>query len=163
MNGNREKLRQEIIKRIEEAFPGSVVAWLGNGSPDDNYNDDSEQFEAYMIAEKDSIRFQDFVWDLYLEFGKPNGFSIMVFDLDPDATVKYRYKEYQAEKAKRASLTRVESERLQTWCTKPLKVGKRAHSVMIPAGYNIAKSPWQARFSAPTDCPISTAMDEQAA
>lgn len=101
MRTERERLRQEIIQRIENAFPGAIVRWVSNGSPDDDYIDDTERFEAYMIVEEDSGKFEDFVWDLHIEIGKPNGFSLMVHDLDPETTNQYRSAEYEVEKQRR--------------------------------------------------------------
>jgi hypothetical protein len=102
-NKNRENLLKEVVSRIEAEFPGSLVVWTGTGSPDDDYQDDTEWFEAYMIQDNDLARFEEFTWQLNEEIAEPNGFAIMVHGLNPEITLQYRLEEYNAEKAKRAA------------------------------------------------------------
>lgn len=98
---DKENLRKEIISRIEAEFPGVVVASLGSGSPDDDFKDNTERFEAYMVPDRVLGRLMDFIRKLSREVAKPCGFSLMVHTLDPDVTTDFRLEEYEAEKAKR--------------------------------------------------------------
>jgi len=155
MDNDRYALRKEIITRIEKAFPGSIVVWLGTGCPDDNFQDDTERFEAYMIPREDTRRFEDFVWQLYLELGKPNGFAIMVHDLDPETTEKYRQDEYLTEKILRKALTVVEVEETTAW-NETTKVVQRALGISVTVGNTIAiglmrESPWEPDFTDPCE------------
>jgi len=94
---DRETLRKEVIRQIEENFADSIVLWSGTGLPDEE-DDDTEQFEALWITDDDYERFLDFEWKLESELAKPNGFRIMVQCLSPEATKKYRWNEYQSGK-----------------------------------------------------------------
>ena len=91
---DRDDIIKEVIKRIEEAFEGSVVVWLGNGTPSDEYKDDTESFEAFMIKDNELERFIDFTWDLNESFTEPLGFLISVDALNPETTLKFRRAEY---------------------------------------------------------------------
>lgn len=97
--------RKEIIEKIkslvEDAFSGSIVRRIGTGCPDDDYSDDTEVFEAYMIEDEDLELFKDFVWKMNKENAEPGGFSIMVHTLNPEDTKEYRLEQYNNEKEKR--------------------------------------------------------------
>jgi len=99
---NRKKLLSEIIEAIETSFRGSIVVWTGTGCPDDEY-DDTEIMEAYMIKDKDYVRFEDFVWELEEKVAEPNGFSVMIHGLSPTATRKHRWSRFLSESKKRMS------------------------------------------------------------
>jgi len=103
-----------VIDRIEREFPGSLVIWRNTGTASDHFEDDTEVFEAYMIREEDYERFVRFTWVLMDEIATPNGFSIMIHDLSPDQTRKYRWEEYRAEKQRRLEgfLDRTEERRM---------------------------------------------------
>ena len=91
---DRQSLRRKVIEAIEDNFKGSVVLWCGSGLPDDEY-DETEQFEALWITDEDYERFENFVSELEESLAIPNGYTIMVHSLSPEATKKYRLKEYQ--------------------------------------------------------------------
>jgi hypothetical protein len=97
---DRETLRKKVIEMIESNFTDSVVIWRGVGLPDDEY-DETERFEALWITDADYERFLDFEWNLEKTLAQPNGFSIMVQCLSPEATKKYRWREYQDKKQKK--------------------------------------------------------------
>ena len=100
---NRESIRQEIKNRIQVEFPGSLVIHFGTGSPGDDYNDDTEQFEALMVEDEDFKRFVLFTAKLEEELAEPNGFFINVDSINPELTMKYRREEYENEIRKRES------------------------------------------------------------
>jgi len=106
---NREKLREEIINRIETEFPGVIARWIGLGTPADDFKDDTERFAAYMVTPHDLERFVHFVRLLRKEIGKPRGFSIMVHPLNAENTTNFHLQEYKAEKAKRTAHTTTQS------------------------------------------------------
>ena len=103
INPNRSGIRQEIINRIEAEFPGSIVIWIGTGSPSDDYRDNTEQFEALMIKDEDYKRFVLFAAERNKEIAEPNGFSIAVDAINPELTKDYRWDQYNNEKAKRVA------------------------------------------------------------
>ena len=98
---DRHRIRHEIIRRIEAEFPGSIVIWVGNGSPSDDYRDDTEQFEALMVKDEDFKRFVLFTAKLEEELAEPDGFFINVDSINPELTREYRWGRYENEKAKR--------------------------------------------------------------
>ncbi len=108
----RVRLIRQIADRIERAFPGSeevpasVVIWRNTGTASDDFQDDTEVFEAYMIPEEDYERFVLLTWELSREIAHPNGFSIMVHDLTPDETREYRWEEYRRELRRRREAVR---------------------------------------------------------
>lgn len=89
-----ETFRERIIREIEDNFKDSIVIWRGTGLPDDEY-DETERFEALWITDDDYERFLDFAWYLEKEIAQPNDYSTMIQCLSPEATRKYRWKEYQ--------------------------------------------------------------------
>ncbi len=97
----RKENIEKIKSLIEHVFTGSIVRRTGTGCPDDDYSDDTEVFEAYMIEDEDLERFKDFVWKMNKEIAEPGGFSIMVHSLNPEDTNEYRREQYNDEKAKR--------------------------------------------------------------
>lgn len=98
---DRELIRQEIINRIQSGFPGSLVIHIGTGSPGDDYNDGTEQFEALMVKDEDFKRFVLFTAKLEEELAEPNDFFINVDSINPELTKEYRLEQYNDEKAKR--------------------------------------------------------------
>jgi len=94
--GKRESCIKKIIERIEHKFAGVIAVWRNTGTYGDDFKDDTEVFEAYMVKEEDYDEFTDFVWEMADTYAYPNGFSIMVHDLTPDETREYRGREYQA-------------------------------------------------------------------
>jgi len=90
---NRNELIKTVVEEIETAFPGSVVVWTGTGLPDSKDNQ-TDEFEAFMIKDEDYIRFEEFVWNLEKTLAQPNGFSLMIHGLSPQVTEEYRKKEY---------------------------------------------------------------------
>jgi hypothetical protein len=122
---DRDQLRKEIVSRIEAEFAPDVIAhWVGTGCPDDDFKDDTERFEAYMVEGRDLERFIHFVRLLRKEIGKPHGFSIMVHPLNAENTTNFHLKEYEAEKARRISLSPVHS---KSPGRKSPRSGKRRH------------------------------------
>lgn len=97
----REEMIEKIKSLIEHVFTGSIVRRTGTGCPDDDYSDNTEVFEAYMIEDEDLERFKDFVWKMNKEIAEPGGFSIMVHSLNPEDTNEYRLEHYNSERAKR--------------------------------------------------------------
>jgi len=102
-NKDRHRIRQEIIDRIEDEFLGSIVVWIGTGSPSDDYRDDTEQFEALMVKDEDFKRFVLFTAKLEEELAEPNGFFINVDSINPELTKEYRLEQYNFEIAKRVA------------------------------------------------------------
>ncbi len=103
----RKRVIDEVIKRIEAAFEGSIVVHTGTGTPSDEYRDDTESFEAFMIEDDDLERFIDFEWELNENYTEPLGVTISVDALNPEVTMKYRRDEYNAAiKAKEALKTK---------------------------------------------------------
>ena len=99
MKSNREKresIIKKIIEQIEKKFIGVIVVWRNTGTYGDDFKDDTEVFEAYMVKEEIFDKFTDFVWKMADTYAYPNGFSIMVHDLTPEETREYRWSEYQA-------------------------------------------------------------------
>ncbi|MCD6217241.1 hypothetical protein J7L05_05205 [bacterium] len=99
---SKEKLIAQVIQRIESEFTESIVVWTGTGCPDEDF-DYVDGFEAFWITDDNYERFEDFVWELEENLANPNGYSIMVHCLSPEATKKCRLKEYQEEKYLRLS------------------------------------------------------------
>jgi hypothetical protein len=96
---NRELLIGQIIEHLESEFPGVIVAWRNTGTYGDDFKDDTEVFEAYMVGEEIYDDFTDFVWKMADLYAYPNGFSIMIHDLTPEETKEYRWEEYQSAKS----------------------------------------------------------------
>jgi hypothetical protein len=92
----------EVIARIEAGVPGSIVVWTGPGSYDSEEDDEPvETIEVYMVPKELYGRFLELVVELDTTVGQPNGVSIMVHALSPEATRKHRQRELEAELRRR--------------------------------------------------------------
>lgn len=83
-----------VRKEINNRFPDSVVVWIGTGTPSDNYEDNTEVFDAYMIPEGSYEDFVELEWKLRDEIFQYFGINISIRDLTPEETKKYRWEQY---------------------------------------------------------------------
>jgi hypothetical protein len=86
---------KKIIERIENKFPGSAVVWIGSGSPDQDFSDNSEMFEALKIEDRDYEEFVNFTWELELDIKEKTGYSLIVLAVNPENTMKFRKEVYE--------------------------------------------------------------------
>ncbi len=91
----RSKLIQAVKQMIYAEFPNSVVIWRGTGTPSDDYQDDTEVFEVYMIPVKDYEEFVDLKWMIRRKISEKAGVNISIRDLTPEETKEYRLEEYK--------------------------------------------------------------------
>ena len=118
---DRQEIIKEIIYLIEHEFEGVTAVWIGRGTPSDNFSDDTEVFEAYMVEDKLYDQFVEFKWQLRAKIARPLGFSIVIHDLNPAETKEYRWTEYKNCLASRAlGLTK--------YCFMPRSRWQRFHS-----------------------------------
>lgn len=92
----RQDIIERIIHQLQDRYRGCIVAYTGSSLIDyELENEEVEVFETYMLPEIHTKQFKDFVWDLELNLAEPNGFSIVVHDLTPEETRKYRPEVYR--------------------------------------------------------------------
>jgi len=89
---NRENFISAIKEKIEKRFIDVVVLHTGAYSFDDM--DMSEEFEVLGLPKAEYKAFRDFTWELQTDFADPLGYIITCHSLSPEATEKYRAKEY---------------------------------------------------------------------
>ena len=106
--GQRQDIINEVIKRIEAEFEGVIVVHFGTGTPSDEYQDDTESFEAFMVKDEVLEQFDHFTWDLNENLTEREyGFSISVDALNPEITQQYRSQEYRDAFLKRVITPRI--------------------------------------------------------
>lgn len=91
----RMKLINVVKELIYSKFPSSVVIWCGTGTPSDNYQDNTEVFEAYMITDEDFEDFVELKWKIRREINMETGVTISIRDLTPEETKEFRSTEYE--------------------------------------------------------------------